>query len=128
MRALDRKLWRDLWHMKGQALAIALVILCGVATYIMFIAILDSLRATRADYYAHNRFADVFASLKRAPEGLRRRIEEIPGVARVETRVVAGVNLDVAGFPEPVTGLIVAVPDDGYQPLNALFLRRGRYV
>ncbi|MCC6301403.1 MAG: ABC transporter permease [Gammaproteobacteria bacterium] len=128
MRALDRKLWRDLWHMKGQAVAIGLVILCGVATYIMFIAILDSLRATRADYYAQNRFADVFASLKRAPEGLRRRIEAIPGVARVETRVVAGVNLDIAEFPEPVTGLVVSVPDDGYQPLNALYLRSGRYV
>lgn len=128
MRALDRKLWRDLWNMKGQAVAIGLVILCGVATYIMFIAILDSLRATRSDYYVQNRFADVFASLKRAPEGLRSRIEEIPGVVRVETRVVAGVNIDIAGFPEPVTGLVVSIPDDGYQPLNALYLRSGRYV
>ncbi len=128
MRALDRKLWRDLWLMKGQAVAIGLVILCGVATYIMFIAILDSLRATRADYYSHNRFADVFVSLKRAPEGLRRQIEAIPGVTRVETRVVAGVNIDVEGFAEPVTGLIVAVPDEGYQPLNTLYMRSGRYV
>ena len=31
MRALNRKLWRDLWKMKGQAFAIVLVIVSGVA-------------------------------------------------------------------------------------------------
>ncbi len=128
MRALDRKLWRDLWRMKGQAIAIALVILCGVATYLMFIATLDSLRATRAVYYRDYRFADVFCSLKRAPQALSARIAALPGVARVETRVVAPVNLDMPDFPEPVTGLIVSVPERGEPTLNALFLRAGRYV
>lgn len=128
MRALDRKLLRDLWHLRGQAVAIALVILCGVATYIMFIATLHSLRATQADYYTQYRFADVFASLKRAPEGLRGGIEDIPGVGGVETRVVAGVTFDIEGFDDPVTGLVVSVPDHGDQAFNALFLRAGRYV
>ncbi len=128
MRALDRKLLRELWQLRGQALAIALVILCGVATYVMFIATLDSLRATQTDYYAQYRFPDVFASLKRAPEGLRERIEEIPGVAAVETRVVAGATLDVAGYDDPVTAVIVSLPEHGVQTHNALFLRAGRYV
>jgi putative ABC transport system permease protein len=128
LRALDRKLLRDLWHLRGQAIAIALVILCGVATYIMFNATLHSLRATQLDYYTQYRFADVFASLKRAPEGLRGRIGEIPGVGAVETRVVAGVTFDIEDFDDPVTGLIVSVPDHGAQTFNALFLRAGRYV
>lgn len=128
MRALDRKMLRDLWNLRGQAIAIALVILCGVATYVMFIAIHDSLRATREDYYAAYRFADVFASLKRAPEGLRERIADIPGVAAVETRVVAGATFDIAGFDDPVSGTIVSLPDHGVPAFNALFLRAGRYV
>jgi len=37
MKALDQKLRRDLWKMKGQALAIALVIASGVATFVMLI-------------------------------------------------------------------------------------------
>ena len=87
MRALDRKLWRELWQMKGQAIAIALVIISGVAIHIMFGATLDALRQTRARYYQDYRFADVFAALKRAPESLRERIAALPGVVEVETRV-----------------------------------------
>jgi len=40
VKAIDRKLWRDLWQMKSQALAIALVVMCGVSTYIMFLSTL----------------------------------------------------------------------------------------
>lgn len=128
MRALDRKLLRDLWQMRGQVAAIALVILCGVATYVMFTAIHTSLRATQDDYYRQYRFADVFISLKRAPDTLRERIAALPGVAVAETRVVAGVTLDIEGFPDPVTGTVISVPDEGEPALNALFLREGRLV
>ena len=31
MKALDRKLWREIWQLKGQAAAIMLVIVCGGA-------------------------------------------------------------------------------------------------
>ena len=40
VKALDRKLLRDLWQMKSQALAIAMVVMCGVGTYIMFLTTL----------------------------------------------------------------------------------------
>ncbi len=126
MRALDRKLWRDLWWMRGQALAIALVVMCGVATYVMFLSTLGSLRATQDRYYREYRFAEVFSSLKRAPEVLRERILDFPGVDEVETRVVAQVSLDMPAFPEPVTALMVSLPESGRQALNALHLREGR--
>ena len=48
MRALDRKMLRDLVGMKGQAVAIAMVIASGVATYIMSLSTLDALKATQA--------------------------------------------------------------------------------
>ncbi|MGA7799271.1 MAG: FtsX-like permease family protein [Gammaproteobacteria bacterium] len=128
MRALDRKMWRDLWHLKGQALAIALVIASGVATFVMFLATLDSLQATRGDFYRNYRFAQVFAPLKRAPESLRRRIEAIPGVDHVDTRVVAPVTIDIPGFAEPVNGVITSVPDRGEPALNRLYIKSGRNV
>ena len=128
MRALNRKMWRDLWHLKGQALAIALVISCGVAIFIMFLSTLDTLRLTQASFYQDYRFAQVFSSLKRAPDSLRQRIARIPGVADVETRVVANVSLDIAAFSEPVTGKLIAIPDSGEPRLNKLFLRTGRWL
>jgi putative ABC transport system permease protein len=42
MKALDKKLWRDLLHMKGQVLAIVLVIVSGVSTFVMFISVMHS--------------------------------------------------------------------------------------
>ncbi len=126
MSALDRKLWRDLWHMKSQALAIALVVMCGVGTFIMFLSTLAALRTTQQSYYRDYRFAEVFASLKRAPESLRQRLQEIPGVDQVETRVAAAVRLDMPGFAEPVTAQVVSVSGRGRAGLNALHLRTGR--
>lgn len=126
MRALDRKLWRDLWQMKSQALAIALVVMCGVGTYIMFLTTLGALRATQDSYYRDYRFAEVFSTLKRAPESLRQRVQDIAGVDRVETRVMAQVRLDMPDFPEPVTALMVSISDSGRHGLNALHLREGR--
>ncbi len=128
MRAIDRKLARDLWHLRGQALAIALVMACGVATYVMFLATLDSLQVTRAEVYRTLRFAEVFAPLTRAPERVAARIAEIPAVDRVDTRVVAPVTIDVSGFAEPITGLITSLPAQGEPLLNRLFLKSGRSV
>lgn len=126
MNALDRKLWRDLGRMKGQALAIALVVMCGVGTYVMFLATLEALRTTQDSYYRDYRFAEVFTSLKRAPEALRQRILDIPGVEQAETRVVADIRLDMPDFPEPVAAFMVSLPDSGVQGLNRLHLRSGR--
>lgn len=128
MRALERKLWRDLWRLRGQALAIALVIASGVATYVISVSTLDSLRATQASFYRDYGFPDVFASLKRAPESMAGRIREIPGVDRAETRVVSPARLEVGTFREPIRALLVSIPDDGDPVLNRLFLRAGRRV
>lgn len=63
MKALNRKLLRDLWHMRSQVLAIMMVIASGVATYIMSVTTLESLQRTRAQVYEEYRFADIFHRL-----------------------------------------------------------------
>ncbi len=126
MKALDRKIWRDLWRMKGQVFAITLVVISGAATYIMFITTMHSLESTRSRFYRDYNFADVFIHLKRAPENIKEKIKDIPGVKHVETRVMAGVKLDIAGFNEPVTAHILSIPDDGNPLINKLYIRRGR--
>lgn len=128
IRALDRKLLRDLWGMKGQAVAIALVIGAGVATFIMARSTLDSLMLTQQGFYRRYRFADVFASLRQAPDAVRERLARIEGVQDVETRVTTAARLDVEGFTDPVTALIVSLPDRGQPLLNSIYLRAGRSV
>ena len=126
--AIQRKLIRDLVAMKGQAFAIALVAAAGVAMYVMYLSNFDSLRRTQREYYERQRFADVFASLKRAPSQVAATIGEIPGVAAWETRVVANVRLDLPDLDAPATGRFVSIPADRRPALNDLVLRRGRWI
>jgi len=126
MKSLDKKALRELWHMKGQALAIAMVIGSGVGTFVMSLATLESLQTTRAAFYEEYRFADVFANLTRAPESLRGLVAEIPGVDLVDDRVVASVLIDVPNFSDPVTGRLISIDEDTGSLLNAPMLREGR--
>ena len=128
MDPLDIKLWRDLGRMRWQALAIILVIASGCATFVMARCTLESLKEAQANYYLRFRFADVFAHAKRAPQTLEAQIAEIPGVARVQTRVVANVKMDFEGLSEPATAKLVSVPDLEPPDINQLHLRSGRYL
>ena len=126
MSLLDRKLLRDLRALKSQALAVALVMACGRAMMIMTRSLILSLDTTREAYYSQNRFADVFARLKRAPNAVRDQLAAIPGVATVETGIALQVTLDVPGLDLPAVGLLNSIPERGEPVLNRVYLRAGR--
>ena len=124
---LDLKLLRDVSRMKGQIVAVSLVMACGLAMMIMTRSLILTLEGTRDAYYQKYRMAEVFGSLKRAPLSMRERLSRIPGVSTLETRVVLDAVLDLPGVTEPCTGHIVSLPEDGSLPLlNQVFLRTGR--
>jgi len=126
MSLLDRKLLRDLKALKSQAIAVALVMACGLAMMIMTRSLILSLATTRDSYYERFRFAEVFARLKRAPNSVREELAAIPGVARVQTSIAIQVTLDVPGLMEPAVGLINSLPERGEPVLNRLHVRAGR--
>ena len=129
MTALNRKLCRDTIYMATQAVAISLVLACGVATFVMSLCTYASMMQTRERYYDRYSFASVFTHLKRAPNSLSARIAEIPGVAAVQTRVVVDVTLDLPDMAEPATGRLISIPEyQSHQQLNQLHIRRGRYI
>lgn len=126
MRALDAKLWRELRQLRGQAIAIALVLTGGIASMLMAVSNYQALSGTRARYYAEYRFADVFAQAKRVPRALLPALAGIPGVARAEARVLGFATLELPGFEEAVTGQLLSLPAAGDPGLNAVYLRAGR--
>lgn len=128
MAPINRKILRDLWRIKTQAVAIALVIGSGIAMFIMSLGTIYSLEETRNAYYERYRFAQVFAPLKRAPERLKYDIAAIPGVKTVETRIAKYVTLDITGLSEPASGRLISFPESGEQSLNVLHLRQGRLL
>jgi putative ABC transport system permease protein len=128
LSALNWKLLRDLWGMKGQAFAIAMVVAAGVAMYVMYQSTFASLSETQRVYYERHRFGDVFASLKRAPNRLAATIADIPGVSAMETRVVSNVTLDLPNLDEPAAARLVSIPASRRPRVNDLFLRSGRWI
>lgn len=128
MRALDRKLIRDLVQLRMQALAIALVVASGVLLFVATMTTSRSLKLSQARYYADARFADVWSSMARAPRSIVRTITSLSGVSAAEGRIAAQAILDVPNIAEPTTGLLLSVPAAGDHALNDLYIRRGRHV
>jgi len=126
LRPVDIKLLRDLWRMRGQALAIAMVAMCGVATLVTMRGGYEALLDAQHTYYEHYRFADVFAHVKNAPLTLLERVREIPGISDADGRVVFDASLDVPGLDEPASGRLVSLPETPGTGLNRVHLRSGR--
>ena len=128
MKALDRKLLRDLRLMWSQVLTISLVVASGVAGFITTFSAYDALSWSRDLYYADSRFADVFATLKRAPLSLERQLGQIPGAAHVETSLTHIVPVDLPHVPDPVIGRLIGLDLYTPQRLNRVFVRSGRMI
>src|SRR5262245_49666520 len=114
--------------MKGQILAVSMVMACGLTMMIMARSLIKSLENARQEYYEAHHFADVFVQVKRAPNWVAEQIEEIPGVAFVQSGISAQVTLDLPDVNEPASGNVRSLPDAGIPELNRLFLRRGEWL
>lgn len=126
MKALDIKLLRDLWRMRGQVLAIAIVLAAATATFILSTSVHSSLTETRDIYYSRNNFADIFADMTRAPRSIVERANEIDGVRRAEGTIRQYATLDMPDKTVPVRALINSIDERGRDQLNRLTLRQGR--
>ncbi|HET7228559.1 MAG TPA: ABC transporter permease [Longimicrobium sp.] len=127
MDALNRKLMRDVWRLRGPMAAAAAVVASGIALFVALRSMHAYLLDAQARYYAEARFAEVFIQVTRAPGDLADRVLAIPGVAAARVRVVEDVILDVPGLAEPATGRLVGVPVPWRPVLNDLVLRRGSW-
>lgn len=124
--ALNRMLLRDLWHLRGQVIAAMLVVACGISVFVATRSTYESLLQAQAQYYEQYRFAQLFAHLKRAPDNVLPSINRIPGIGRIDRRVVMDVTLNIPGLAEPATGRLVSFDTGATQRLNDLHIQRGR--
>lgn len=127
MTPLHRKLFRDLWRMKSQALAVALVLACGIGMLVMSVGMQGSLERARDRYYQHNGMADVQAQAVRAPRRLGAELAELPGVAALELRAVGQARISLPWVTEPLAAQLVSLPDEGLPRVNRPLLVAGRW-
>lgn len=128
MKALNRKLLRDLRLMWSQAITIALVVASGVAGFVASFSAYDALSWSREVYYTEARFADVFANLKRAPLALQRQLADLPGAAYVETSLTQIVQVDIPHVSDPIIGRLIGIDPQSPPGLNRIHVREGRMI
>ena len=126
MKALDRKLLRDLRLMWSQALTIALVVASGIGGFITSLSAVDSLALARDQFYADAHFADLFGSVKRAPDALAAQLAAQPGVAEVQTTVEQMVRVELPGTSDPIIGQLIGLDPQRPASLNRVTLASGR--
>ena len=127
MKALERKLARDLWSLKAQVASIALVIACGIAGFVASLSTHASLVDSRDRYYEQARFAHLFAAAVRAPLAVLERVRLLPGVAEAEARIVRDAQLTMPGVEAPMVARMIGI-DFAHPPgMNRLTLTGGRW-
>jgi putative ABC transport system permease protein len=128
VKSLDRKLMRDLRLMWSQVLTIALVVGSGIGGFITTLSAVDSLALARDHFYAQGRFADVFATVKRAPYSLEAVLREVPGVADVQTTIEQIVRIELPEVADPVVGQLIGIDPQAPSRMNRVTLRSGRLL
>lgn len=127
MGILHRKLLRNVWTAKAQYLAVAAVVLCGVALHVSMFSAMQNLTLTRDAYYREYRFADLFFRMEHAPRAALRKVLAVPGIDRARGRIVRDVTLDVPGNEDPVSGRVVSLPWPRHAMINDIHIVNGRY-
>jgi putative ABC transport system permease protein len=128
VKTLRHKLLRDLWRLRYQCLTIALLVGCGIASFVAAVTASASVQASRDAFYADARFADVFARLKLAPRPVVDRLRELPGVAAVDGRVTGDFRLVLDASAEPVVAHFVSVSWPAETQLDQTRIQSGRQV
>lgn len=128
LSVLDRKMLRDLWRIKGQALAIIFVIGAGIALFVMSSGMMIALEETMRTYYERHRFADAYAPVKRAPNHLLSDIRNLDGVAIAEGRINGGGLVTLTNVSAPISARVISYDPDAASPINAVYLVEGRMM
>lgn len=110
---LLKKLWRDLWQLKGSLGALSFIGLLGIAFLLSSFGVYFDLRNARDDFYRDYALADFQITVKAVPENLVRALQAEPGIERLEGGVSLPARVEIEGFPDPVQTTMVGVPREG---------------
>lgn len=125
MKALNRKVLRDLRSLQAQVITLSCLLVCGVAVLVSSWSSYQALERARDSYYSQKSFADVFVDFKRAPANILTQIRVLPEIKNAEGRIIEEALMDVPGQAEPVLGRFISWTADA--SINRLFLREGHF-
>lgn len=120
-----KKFYRDLGESKGQFISVLAVVIIGVMFYTGLHSALEGLSGAGSRYFEEYRLADLWGSIYRAPEGVVKRIEEIPGVKMATGRLIQDVRISIEEKDSMVR--LISLPDEKEAVVNDIQLKTGNY-
>lgn len=127
MKALNRKLLREIYHSKGLLLAITSIIAVGVMCFVAMQSAYYNLSEAKTRYYRQCRMADFWIDVKKAPLAELEMLRQVRGVAEFQSRITFSATVDLENVPEPLNGQVISLPDRREPTLNDILLRQGGY-
>ncbi len=126
MNILAKKLWRTILTTRGQFLAVTAVVALGITIYISMNTVSYNMIRSRDTFYREYYFADYYFHVIKAPEGVIKQIEAVPGVTKATGRIQKDVPV-VEANGERATARLTSYPLPMNTELNRLKLLSGRF-
>lgn len=124
---LHRKLLRDLYSARALLIAVTAILGLGVSAYVANLSLYYNLEYSRRSYYAQSRMADFWINMERIPHSEIERLQRVPGVSELRTRIFMPVTVDLESVERPLTGTIISMPEEPRPVINNLVMRQGSY-
>lgn len=121
------KLARELWQRKASLGALMLVAAVGVSSYVSMISVYRDLDNSTKTFYRDYRLTDFTVDLKRAPRQALQQAAQVDNVRNLEGRVVMPARVMIPGRDEPLSGVVVSLPNPRRPIINDLLLTLGTW-
>ena len=131
-RILLLKSIRDLRKSLAQSLALIVISLLGVSSFIALIGAYRDLGTSYSHAYDQLRFADVTFSLDGAPQSVVNDLTQIAGVQAATGRLIVDGGMPVPAGSQGTNGAVVrarliGIPADQHPAVNDVLIEKGRY-
>ncbi len=127
MNLLLRKTLRDMRASWAQTLALIIIVALGIASLVSMAGAYRDLSSSYQRTYDTLHFADVSFTVQAATANV---VDEVAAVAGVQ--VAAGRLVVDSGYElpdgDPIRSRLIGLPPDGQPPVNALYIREGRFL
>jgi putative ABC transport system permease protein len=131
MNPILLKVFRDLRASLAQSVALIVIVMLGVASYVASIAAYRDLDTSYLRTYEQLKFADVTLTVQSAPESVADSLRRLDGVQAVTARLVVDTGLELpmanGDRQEPIRARLIGLPLTEHPTVNDILLLEGDY-
>lgn len=127
MAYIDKKMGRDLWRMKGRAIASVLLITMGSMMYAGFLSMMPNVQGFFYDYHEDMNFADLEVYVEITPLNVTTQLEAVPGVKDVDARLEFPARIESSQL-EDTAAKLLGVNATRHPIVNDIIVTKGDFL